>query len=163
MVRNAAATRTLDGARCPRRWRAHADALATLRTGGGAVWGGAGVLDALSARLARGLRGALYDGARQDGLDLARGVATPAQLARGADASTYAHELVDSGATKLLLAAGVAALALRCVAAVDAPPVEVAKQALVAAAAGLGLTYAPGLADGSLFAKLAAARRFDDA
>ena len=137
-------------------WRRHADGIATIRCGGGACTGSAPF-----ARLARALRGGLFDGTAQDGLDVAVGRRAPAQLVRGADERTYAWERVHLTYAKVALVALSAAAPLRA-AAPAAPLVEALKQGVVAAVCGVLATHLAQAGDGSLFVAAAAKRRFDE-
>ena len=152
-------------------WRGHADALAVLRAGTAARWAPAAGRGA-AARLAdraggwaaaavRGLRAAIYDGSRQDGLDLVVGRKAPADAVAGADAATYAHERIDVAYLKVAAAVVAVAAALRSQAG-DARPAAILQHALLAVLAAIVLTFYAAFADGSLATALASARRFDD-
>ncbi|KAH8074041.1 hypothetical protein JL721_2598 [Aureococcus anophagefferens] len=152
-------------------WRGHADALAVLRAGTAARWAPAAVGGA-AARLAdraggwaaaavRGLRAAIYDGSRQDGLDLVVGRKAPADAVAGADAATYAHERIDVAYLKVAAAVFAVAAALRSQAG-DARPAAILQHALLAVLAAIVLTFDAAFADGSLATAHASARRFDD-
>ncbi|KAK7250130.1 hypothetical protein SO694_00006416 [Aureococcus anophagefferens] len=151
-------------------WRGHADALAVLRAGTAARWAPAavGARGARSRPLAggwaaavRGLRAAIYDGSRQDGLDLVVGRKAPADAVAGADAATYAHERIDVAYLKVAAAVFAVAAALRSQAG-DARPAAILQHALLAVLAAIVLTFYAAFADGSLATALASARRFDD-
>ena len=152
-------------------WRGHADALAVLRAGTAARWtpaAGQGVLARLADRAGawaaaavRGLRAAIYDGSRQDGLDLVVGRKAPADAVAGADAATYAHERIDVAYLKVAAAVVAVAAALRSQAG-DARPAAILQHALLAVLAAIVLTFYAAFADGSLATALASARRFDD-
>ena len=112
-------------------WRRHGDGISTIRCGGGATAGWKPFV-----RLARALRGSLFDGTDQDGLDVALGRKAPAQLVRGADERTYAWERVHLTYAKTVGVSLVAAGALR-LAAPSASCMEILKQGVVAAVLGV--------------------------
>ena len=137
-------------------WRRHGDGISTIRCGGGATVGWKPFV-----RLARALRGSLFDGTDQDGLDVALGRKAPAQLVRGADERTYAWERVHLTYAKTVGVSLVAAGALR-LAAPSASLMEVLKQGVVAAVLGVVSVNVHQVWDGSLLVAAAGSRRFDE-
>ena len=137
-------------------WRRHGDGISQIRCGGGSTVGWKPFV-----RLARALRGSLFDGTDQDGLDVALGRKAPAQLVRGADERTYAWERVHLTYAKTVGVSLVAAGALR-VAAPSASLMEVLKQGVVAAVLGVVSVNFHQVWDGSLLVSAACMRRFDE-
>ena len=137
-------------------WRRHGDGISTIRCGGGSTVGWKPFV-----RLARALRGSLFDGTDQDGLDVALGRKAPAQLVRGADERTYAWERVHLTYAKTVGVSLVAAGALR-VAAPSASLMEILKQGVVAAVLGVVSVNFHQVWDGSLLVSAACMRRFDE-
>ena len=137
-------------------WRRHGDGISTIRCGGGATVGWKPFV-----RLARALRGSLFDGTDQDGLDVALGRKAPSQLVRGADERTYAWERVHLTYAKTVGVSLVAAGALR-IATPSASCMEILKQGVVAAVLGVVSVNVHQVWDGSLLVSAAGSRRFDE-